>query len=475
MLRLSSVIAAAVALAACSDQLAPTGPGGRDPAANRPSLNVVTIAYTDLGTLGGSFDWSRAAAINGRGQVVGSSYWQGPSNQYERAYLWQGGSMQHLGALGSTWSIAEDINDLGHVVGTSMADVVGARRAFLWQNGTMRSLGTLGGSQSGAEGVNDLGHVVGWSDTTGGGERAFLWRDGTMRSLGTLGGSSSRAFDISNAGQVVGWSMLAGTPGFHAVRWQNGVIEDLGVLGGSNSAAWGINELGEIVGRSDTTGGGQRAVLWQNGTMRSLGTLGGTSSEAIGVNELGQVVGASTTQVPGVSRAFIWQDGVMEDLGTLGGLYAVAFDINNDGQVVGSASTESGGVHAVIWEVAIRATIDIAPSDPTNTLKLSGKGTIQVAVLGTPYFDATRVDPASITLGNEDGVDAGVARQRNGQPLAVLKDADRDGDTDLVVTFDKAALVARGDLTAATTKLVLLGRRSDGKQVRGVNQVTVVP
>ena len=45
----------------------------------------------------------------------------------------------------------------------------------------------------------------------------------------------------------------------------------------------------------------------------------------------------------------------------------------------------------------------------------------------------------------------------------------------LVLTFDKNALVARGDLTTATTNLVLLGRRNDGKYVRGVNQVTVIP
>jgi hypothetical protein len=55
----------------------------------------------------------------------------------------------------------------------------------------------------------------------------------------------------------------------------------------------------------------------------------------------------------------------------------------------------------------------------------------------------------------------------------VLKDVDGDGRQDLVATFDLAALAKNGDLTAGTTRLVLLGARKDGRRIRGRDAVVV--
>src|SRR5690242_12965143 len=54
---------------------------------------------------------------------------------------------------------------------------------------TVQDLGTLGGSFSLAGGMNEEGSVVGFSTVAGNGAvHAFLWRSGEMTDLGTLGG-----------------------------------------------------------------------------------------------------------------------------------------------------------------------------------------------------------------------------------------------------------------------------------------------
>ena len=114
----------------------------------------------DLGEL-------RPIALNDRGQVIANTVDDG------RAVLWQGGKRIDLGSLGGGSTVAAAINERGQVVGTSQTKS-GASHAFLWQNGKMVDLGTLDGRSSGAVAVNERGWIVG-SSTTRSGERAVLW------------------------------------------------------------------------------------------------------------------------------------------------------------------------------------------------------------------------------------------------------------------------------------------------------------
>lgn len=102
-------------------------------------LNGNVISRTDLGTLGGST--SGSAALNGQGDVVGSSR---PSNSPFYGFLYSNGSMTNVGSLGNYGSRAYGINDSDIVVG-SYSNLNNRTQqitnsAFVWQAGVMTDL-----------------------------------------------------------------------------------------------------------------------------------------------------------------------------------------------------------------------------------------------------------------------------------------------------------------------------------------------
>ena len=169
---------------------------------------------TDLGTLGGTF--SGAVAVNGKGQIVGTSY---TAKGVAHVVIWQGGRVTDLGVLGAGGASPGDINDKGQIVG-SVTTAVGRTRAFVWTKGVLTKLAhpLPGGDSSSASGINEKGEIVGASTTAEGANHAVLWSGGTVRDLGTLGGTSSAAVGISDTGLIAGNTQdAAGNE--HAVVW----------------------------------------------------------------------------------------------------------------------------------------------------------------------------------------------------------------------------------------------------------------
>ena len=182
---------------------------------NRAFLWSSSTGSTDLGTLPGGSS-SRASDINDNSQVVGTS---STSDGTSHAFLWNSSTgMTDLGTLpNKNSSSASAINNAGQVVGNSGSTFNG-RRAFLWSSSTgMVDLGLPPGrypasdsDSSYANDINDLGQVVGSSDSTFNGRRAFLWSSNTgMVDLNTLidpGIRLDTATAINNKGQIVGYS-----------------------------------------------------------------------------------------------------------------------------------------------------------------------------------------------------------------------------------------------------------------------------
>ena len=249
--------------------------------------------------------------------------------------------VESIAPLGSTTSIADNINNFGVAIGLAHYAGDPATHAFIFDNGQSTDLGTLGGRDAVAYGINDQNQVVGVSSTLYGNQHAFLYSNGTIADLGNIlsAGGNSTAYAINNAAQIVGPSDTDSKVSPHAFLKDGNSVTDLGSFGGQ-SIAYDINNFGQVVGTSYTAlNANSYAYLYTNGTMINLGTLGGSSSSAGGLNDLGQVVGRSNIAGDSASHAFVFANGMMSDLGTLGGASSSAGDINSSGQIVGIADS----------------------------------------------------------------------------------------------------------------------------------------
>jgi hypothetical protein len=137
------------------------------------------------------------------------------------------------------------------------------------------------------------------------------------------------------------------------------------------------------------------------------------------------------------------------------------------GVLLGDQSTSGGNVTAEIDFVRVRSlrfpiTIDVKPGSHRNSINPRSRGNIRVAILATPQFDATTVDPVSVRFG-ATGTEAAPLR-------FALQDVDGDGDTDLVLRFQTQATGIRCGAVFAS----LTARTEAGQSVQGSDAVRTV-
>lgn len=152
-----------------------------------------------------------------------------------------------------------------------------------------------------------------------------------------------------------------------------------------------------------------------------------------------------------------------------GTLYVTGYTRSTDFPVTtGASDTTFNGVQdAYLTKIALvtRSRIDIKPGSERNPVKLRSSGAIPIAIFSSADFDATQVDPATVTLAG-----ASVRHGNGGALLAHREDVDGDGSLDLLVQIDTDQL----EVGPGTTVVRLRGRTFDGTPLRGEDVIAVV-
>ena len=303
--------------------------------------------------------------MNGLGQAVGNADTTVSTSSgtvlADHAFLYTGsGALVDLGTFdnGLGQSIAAAINNSGMVVGHSDSSGPGnPTRAFVYtQGGGMKDLGTLGGTQAVAEDINNLGQIVGYAQLANGKYDGFIYSgSGPMVDLG----SAYSPLLINDAGEVVGIGSIGGsntTYGTFVSSGGTGTWSNIGSLGGPQTYPYGINGHGQIVGYATTSAGSQyNAFLYSGGTITDLGDgFGGDISYANGINSYGEIVGQASLPGDTVGHAFVEFPGEpMEDLNDLirpmpGWVLGHAYTVNDQGQILVAAPIAPTGCAVIL-------------------------------------------------------------------------------------------------------------------------------
>lgn len=157
----------------------------------------------------------------------------------------------------------------------------------------------------------------------------------------------------------------------------------------------------------------------------------------------------------------------------LGDIALSQFGVNAVNTYAGRSFVFSNLVYVddvMLWEPAsvLSVAIDIKPGSETNPVNRRSRGLLPVAVLSDEAFDATEVDPATVSL-----LGAGIAVKGRHQRYQVHReDVDGDGLTDLLCHFETDGLDF-GQLEDG--QAVLRGLTSGGQEFEGWDAVRVVP
>jgi len=115
----------------------------------------------------------------------------------------------------------------------------------------------------------------------------------------------------------------------------------------------------------------------------------------------------------------------------------------------------------------LTVSIDIKPGSDSNSINLSSAGVIPVAILGSATFDATQVDPATVTLAG-----ASVKLIGKGTKYSCsTEDVNADGFVDLVCHVVTAQFMVEPGASVALLEAQTFG----GQAIRGEDSINVVP
>ena len=144
------------------------------------------------------------------------------------------------------------------------------------------------------------------------------------------------------------------------------------------------------------------------------------------------------------------------------GTYAVTVTVKDNGKPEGNAVPVQ--FNWVVTSAAAGVKIDIRPYSSGNRINLSSPGLVAVGIFGSSTFDASAVDPKTVTLAGAPAV------KLFGKFYTLILDINHDGKIDRILWFEADKL----QLTPTSTEAVLLGKTAYGASFKGVDKVKIV-
>ncbi len=257
----------------------------------------------------------------------------------------------------------------------------------------------------------------------------------------------------------------------------SGLIYSTFLGGGSNENILpGVDHKGGITGSIGVDTAGYAYVTGVTGSLDFPTTPGAPQTTSGGGSD------AFVTKLNPTGTSLVYSTflgGISSDFGA-----GIAVDAAGNAYVTGDTlstnfpttqgafqTTLGGSSDAFIAKISdappvLEVTIDIKPGSFPNSINLGSNGTVPVAIFSDTAFDATNVDPLTVTLAS-----APVRLKGNGTPMTSSQDVNSDGLLDLVVHVSTDTLI----VSETDREAVLEVKTFDGTAITGSDTVRVVP
>lgn len=134
-----------------------------------------------------------------------------------------------------------------------------------------------------------------------------------------------------------------------------------------------------------------------------------------------------------------------------------------------NGAVQNEGIAGISTAEYYKVFVDIKPCSFPNSINLKSKGNIPVAILSTPQFNATRVDPTTVRL-------AGVPASKWSYERTGRECGRADRFLDLVLHFETEEIAeAIAAMPSVPARLELTGTTMGNVPIRGSDSIRIVP